>query len=84
MATAPTIAVLATLDTKGAEADFIRQQLEGLGCGVLFVDIGVVDPPTVDPHLTRDQVADAAGTIGYEILTSLGARYAKRYSGASA
>ncbi|MEM7733620.1 MAG: alanine racemase [Pseudomonadota bacterium] len=29
-----------------------------------------------------DQLADAAGTIGYEILTSLGARYARRYLGA--
>ncbi|MEM6594226.1 MAG: alanine racemase [Pseudomonadota bacterium] len=27
------------------------------------------------PHQTVDQLADAAGTIGYEILTSLGARY---------
>ncbi|MEX5729230.1 alanine racemase [Rhodovulum iodosum] len=31
-----------------------------------------------------DDVADAAGTIGYEILTSLGARYKRRYSGAGA
>lgn len=29
-----------------------------------------------------DTLADAAGTIGYEILTSLGARYARRYTGA--
>ncbi len=29
-----------------------------------------------------DALADAAGTIGYEILTSLGARYERRYSGA--
>lgn len=28
---------------------------------------------------TVDQVADAAGTIGYEILTSLGPRYTRRY-----
>jgi alanine racemase len=31
---------------------------------------------------TVDDLADAAGTIGYEILTSLGARYNRRYSGA--
>jgi alanine racemase len=31
-----------------------------------------------------DAVAGDAGTIGYEILTSLGARYARRYSGAGA
>jgi alanine racemase len=30
-----------------------------------------------------DAVAAAAGTIGYEILTSLGARYARRYVGAA-
>ncbi|MEL6521175.1 MAG: alanine racemase [Pseudomonadota bacterium] len=30
---------------------------------------------------TIDDLASAAGTIGYEILTSLGARYARRYSG---
>lgn len=29
-----------------------------------------------------DALADAAGTIGYEILTSMGARYTRRYSGA--
>jgi alanine racemase len=28
-----------------------------------------------------DALADAAGTIGYEILTSLGPRYARRYTG---
>lgn len=31
---------------------------------------------------TVDDLANAAGTIGYEILTSLGARYNRRYSGA--
>lgn len=30
---------------------------------------------------TVDQIADIAGTIGYEILTSLGPRYARRYRG---
>jgi alanine racemase len=31
------------------------------------------------PHQSVDTLADAAGTIGYEILTSLGHRYARRY-----
>jgi alanine racemase len=34
------------------------------------------------PHQTVDDLAEAAGTIGYEILTSLGSRYARRYMGA--
>ena len=68
MGTTSNIAVLATLDTKGVEADFIRQHLEKLGCSVWFVDIGVVDPPTVVPHLTREQVADAAGVSMHTLL----------------
>ena len=35
------------------------------------------------PHQSVDDLADAAGTIGYEILTSLGHRYARRYTGAA-
>jgi alanine racemase len=33
------------------------------------------------PHQTIDQLAAAAGTIGYEILTGLGARLDRRYTG---
>ncbi|MEM7599092.1 MAG: alanine racemase [Pseudomonadota bacterium] len=43
------------------------------------------DPKHLDilcDHQGVDDLADAAGTIGYEILTSLGARYARRYIGA--
>ena len=39
-------------------------------------------PRTLDilgPHQTVDELADAAGTIGYEVLTSLGLRYQRRY-----
>lgn len=33
------------------------------------------------PQQSVDQLAEVAGTIGYEILTSLGGRYARRYLG---
>jgi alanine racemase len=33
----------------------------------------------IGPHLPVDEVADRAGTIGYEILTSLGRRYHRHY-----
>ena len=42
------------------------------------------DPKSLDllgPMQGVDTLADAAGTIGYEILTSLGARYSRRYLG---
>ncbi len=41
------------------------------------------DPETLQlfgPHQSVDTVADWAGTIGYEILTSLGARYKRVYA----
>ncbi|MEM1341704.1 MAG: alanine racemase C-terminal domain-containing protein, partial [Pseudomonadota bacterium] len=31
------------------------------------------------PHQGIDDLAEGAGTIGYEILTSLGARYTRTY-----
>ena len=33
----------------------------------------------IGPHQSVDDLAEAAGTIGYEILTSLGARYDRRH-----
>lgn len=45
------------------------------------------DPESLDilsPAQTVDDLARAAGTIGYEVLTSLGARYARRTAGAAA
>ncbi|SMY07837.1 alanine racemase [Flavimaricola marinus] len=32
------------------------------------------------PHQSADDLAEVAGTIGYEIFTSLGARYTRRYT----
>ena len=52
--------------------------------GVDITDIEDPNPKTLDllgPQQGVDTLADAAGTIGYEILTSLGARYARRYVG---
>ena len=36
----------------------------------------------IGPGMTPDDVAARAGTNGYEILTSLGRRYHRRYRGA--
>ena len=33
----------------------------------------------IGPHQSVDDLADLAGTIGYEILTALGPRYARTY-----
>jgi alanine racemase len=38
----------------------------------------------IGPHNPVDAVAEAAGTIGYEILTGLGSRYRRVYRGGPA
>lgn len=53
---------------------------------LITVDIGHLDdtPDHLDilgPHQDIDDLADFAGTIGYELLTALSARYARRYVG---
>jgi len=53
---------------------------------LITVDISHLDmiPTSLDllsDQQSVDDLSEAAGTIGYEILTSLGARYTRRYSG---
>lgn len=63
-----TIAILATLDTKAAEADFMRQEIERLGGKALLVDLGVVGSPGVPADITRDEVIEAGGSTLKEQL----------------
>jgi len=57
-----TIAVLATLDTKGHEAHYLREQIEGRGDRALVVDTGVVGTPAAKADVTREEVAIAGGS----------------------
>lgn len=63
-----TIAILATLDTKAAEADFMRREIERLGGKALLVDLGVVGNPGVPADITRDEVIEAGGSTLKEQL----------------
>lgn len=56
-----TIVVLATLDTKGREAQFLREQIEKFGDKALVVDTGVTGAPGAHPDITREEVARAGG-----------------------
>ncbi|HUW08634.1 MAG TPA: Tm-1-like ATP-binding domain-containing protein [Anaerolineae bacterium] len=57
-----TIVVLATLDTKGVEAQYMREQIEKMGESALLMDVGVVGQPAAKPDVTREEVAAAGGT----------------------
>ncbi|MEM7370211.1 MAG: Tm-1-like ATP-binding domain-containing protein [Bacteroidota bacterium] len=62
---AKTIALLVTLDTKGDEAEFLRQQIEARGHNALLMDIGVIGEPGARPDISREEIAEAGGeTLG--------------------
>ena len=54
--------LLATLDTKGVEAGFVRDALRAAGAGVVVVDTGTLGEPRLAADVTRAQVFRAAGT----------------------
>ncbi|MFD1397464.1 Tm-1-like ATP-binding domain-containing protein [Kroppenstedtia eburnea] len=57
----PVVALLGTLDTKGVEYGFVRERLAGLGVHTLLIDAGIIDEPQVEPDISREEVARAAG-----------------------
>jgi uncharacterized protein (UPF0261 family) len=63
-----TIVVLATLDTKGREAQYLREQIEKFGDQALVVDTGVTGVPGTHPDVSREQVAEAGGMPLAKIL----------------
>jgi uncharacterized protein (UPF0261 family) len=56
-----TVVLVGTLDTKGAEIDFVRRRLEALGADVLVVDAGVMDQTMWRADVSADTVAAAGG-----------------------
>ncbi len=63
-----TIVVLATLDTKGGEAWYIKERLDAAGERALIVDAGVVGEPVCTADISREEVARAGGKELAELL----------------
>ncbi|HLY08426.1 MAG TPA: Tm-1-like ATP-binding domain-containing protein [Planctomycetota bacterium] len=57
-----TVYILATLDTKGAEAAFVRDQLALLKVSAQIVDTGCLGAPAVLADIGREEVFQYAGT----------------------
>jgi len=68
MADRKVIAILATLDTKGEEAGYLREQLAKLGSRALVCDMGVIGTPGAEVDVTREEIARAGGTPLDELL----------------
>ena len=57
------IAIIATLDTKGEEVKYLKEQIEKKGKDVLVIDSGIRGTPeAVEPDISREAVAKAAGS----------------------
>ena len=58
---ASTVCLTGTLDTKGEEYAYVKEQIEATGTSVLMVDCGVLGNPTFTPDVTAEEVAAKAG-----------------------
>jgi uncharacterized protein (UPF0261 family) len=56
------VVVLSTLDTKGKETAFLKEQIERHSCKAVLADMGVVGKATISADITREDVAKAGGT----------------------
>ncbi|RNL86021.1 Tm-1-like ATP-binding domain-containing protein [Halostreptopolyspora alba] len=83
---APTVALLGTLDTKGAEYEFLRQRVAAAGCDPLLIDCGVYPPEGATPGVPATRVAQAAGTTVERLREAAdrGAAVARMADGAAA
>jgi uncharacterized protein (UPF0261 family) len=55
------IVIIGTLDTKGVEVGFIRDEIVKRGRKPLVIDTGVMGQPAIPANITREAVAEAGG-----------------------
>ena len=72
------IVIISTLDTKGIEAAFIRDQIQKAGHTPLIVDPGSSGTPAFKGDVTRQQVADASGESLPDLLKRDDKAYCQR------
>lgn len=69
-----TIAIIATCDTKGEEALYLKRRIESYGGTALVIDSGILGEPVfVEPDVTRDEVAEYSG-VTIQQLVDAGSR----------
>lgn len=63
-----TVAILATLDTKADEANFMRTEIETLGGQALLIDLSLVGDSDLKADVTKQEVISAGGGNLHELL----------------
>lgn len=56
------VVLIGTLDTKGPEYAYLRERIRELGMDTVLIDAGVLGQPGIEPDISRQEVAEAAGT----------------------
>ena len=59
---AKTVGIVGTLDTKGLEFQFIKEQIEASGTSTCVINTGIIGEPRFEPDVSAGEVAAAAGT----------------------
>jgi len=54
--------IVATLDTKGREAAYVKDCIQALGIHPILMDVGTLEEPLTNPDITRGEVVEAAGS----------------------
>ncbi len=72
----PVVAIVGTLDTKGEEVEFIKDELLRLECNTVVIDVGTLHPPMCPCDISRTEVAIAAGVSMEEIHQRCDRRFA--------
>lgn len=57
-----TVGIVGTLDTKGMEFQFIKEQIEANGTATCVVNTGILGDPHFAPDVSAGEVAEAGGT----------------------
>ena len=55
------VCLVGTFDTKGAEFQYVKNQIESNGLGTICVNTGIIGESTFQPDITSEEVARAAG-----------------------
>jgi len=63
-----TVAILATLDTKADEADFMRSEIESLGGKALLIDLSLVGDSEIKADISKQKVISTGGGELEELL----------------
>lgn len=72
------IVVIATLDTKGEEAGFIRDKIKDLGHTPVILDPGSTGTPMIPADVSREEIAQAGGGTLEEALSKKDKAYAQQ------